>query len=151
MEGKSKQVLVFAGIALSLALIFGSGVWVGRLTAPEGLTLEELEGYYAEEQGRIRKDGEAAGPGLAGLPRLEALQRYHRTLRFKPEQRRAVYPYFAEASRMIRALPENTKENRLPIVEELHQKMRPHLDEDQKRLANEILDRAKKTENDGAH
>lgn len=136
-----KQLLVFAGIGLSLALIFGSGVWVGRLTAPEGLTLDEARDLYQAEEKRRRKEG-ADRHGLAGLPRLDALQRYDRTLRLSPAQRRALYPFFAEAGRKMADLPENSRE-RLEVVEELHQTMAGHLDDKQKRLANEILEKAR--------
>lgn len=144
MERKSRQVLVFAGIGLALSLIFGSGVWVGRLTVPEGLTLEEVEEYYEEEKMRVARDG-GDGPEHAGLPRLDTLQRYSRILRLKPEQRRAVYPLFADASRKIRVLPAKSFE-RLRVIEELHQKLREHLDEKQKELALEILETARRRE-----
>lgn len=135
---KRRQVFIFAGMGLALALIFGSGVWVGRLTAPEGLTLEEMEEYNEEEKKR-------EGSGFAGVPRLDAFQRYSRVLRLNPAQRRTLYPYFADSSRKISTLPARSHE-RLKVIEELHEKMRSHLDENQKKLAQGILEGARARE-----
>ncbi|MEM9081415.1 MAG: hypothetical protein AAGC74_12065 [Verrucomicrobiota bacterium] len=129
-----KSVVYFSVVGMSVVVIFCAGIWVGKVTSPESLTVEEVRRYARLEVGE-----EAMGKRL---PLLEALQRYTRILGLSEEQRRELYPLFAEASRKIRRFPPLSVE-RLKVIEGLHERLSPHLTERQQELAKEILEDAR--------
>ena len=120
-------------VALSAVVIFCAGLWVGKATAPEGLSIEEVREYVRQETGEEEKGKKAL--------RFEALVKYTRILGLSESQRRKLHPLFASTKLKLRDLPIGNKE-RVAIITEFHKELSESLSSDQQELAQEILRRS---------
>jgi hypothetical protein len=124
-----KPTLYAALVGLSVVVIFCAGLWVGKATTPEGLSIEEVREYARQESG--------GGKGKK-LPRLEALAKYTRLLGLSESQRRELHPLFADTKLKLGPLSAGNRE-RLIIITEFHEELEKSLTADQKELAKRVL------------
>ncbi len=125
-----KPTLYAALVGLSVVVIFCAGLWVGKATTPEGLSIEEVREYARQEtseNGRGRR-----------MQRLEALAKYTRLLGLSESQRRELHPLFADTKLKLGPLSAGNRE-RLVIITEFHEELEKSLTADQKELAKRVL------------
>lgn len=122
-----KNVLLVLKVVALMAVIFASGVWVGRQTAPVAAPVEVV-----------------LPPSAGDLPPhvRKVVERYTTDLGLDAEQQAAVVPLMRVAAPRIAALPKNSPE-RFAVLEEFHRSMTPHLRAEQAEMAARILEAAR--------
>lgn len=137
-----KSFLLVLKIGALLAVIFATGVWVGRNTAPTVAT-SALDAANIPP-GAVPQDEPQSSRWAF------AFRRYITALGMTPEQQTRLEPLFKEADNKLAGIPRHSPE-RQQVIEELHRKMEPHLTPQQQAEAEkirqqgiEILERARK-------
>jgi hypothetical protein len=121
-----KQTLLVMKIGALLAVIFATGVWVGRNTVPA----EAVEAVAAPT-------GDAEDAGHHSGRWAFAFRRYITALDLTDGQKVLLEPLFKEADEELAGLPRFSKD-RQRVIEVLHQRMEPHLNPQQKEEAEKI-------------
>ena len=119
-------------IALLMAVIFFSGVWVG-ITFSHRFTKEAATNESTVDTNRM----------LRAMNR-KAMARYSAKLKLTDEQQRRLTPVFRSAGRKMLALPKRSME-RLAVLEKFHLELDTYLTEEQKLESAEILEDSRAT------
>jgi hypothetical protein len=121
-----KQTLLVMKIGALLAVIFATGIWVGRNTVPaEAVDTAVVPPAAAEN------DARQSGRWTF------AFRRYAKALDLTDEQKVLLEPLFKQADEELSLIPRFSKD-RQRVVEVLHQRMEPHLNPQQKAEAEKI-------------
>lgn len=124
-----KRVLMVATIVALMAVIFCSGVWFGRTTA------ESDEDYVA-------MDSEAVNAGRRTSAYVRKIERkYGTALNLRPDQRRQLRELVVETEPRMSALPQRSEERKAEL-RAFHGKLDEFLDEQQKAVNVELLEKA---------
>lgn len=121
-----KTFLLVLKIGALLAVIFATGVWVGRNTAPSGAM-----DATSDPPGAVPQNGPQTGRWAF------AFRRYVKALDLTPEQQARLEPLFREADNKLSGISRLSIE-RQQVIEELHQQMEPHLSPQQQAEAVKI-------------
>ena len=119
--------------SLAIVVVFVSGFYVGRVTAPAGWDPEEVR----ELMGNT---GVTTTP--SGVLLSEILPRYRSLLDLTKKQRRTLTPMFRDAAERMYQQPAGSSE-RLQEMERLHEALGPHLSERQRKQLDQILKAAR--------
>ena len=115
-----KQNWVIIRTVAALAVIFGSGVWVGKSFSPK----ETVEIVLSERPG---PPGKPAPRRKLGPTEAKIVQTYRRQLELDHEQMEKFLEYFQVQRKGVAGLPKGHSPEREEKIRELHDKLRPIL------------------------
>lgn len=126
-----KDYWIIIRVVLALIAIFAMGVWVGRTSMP------------LSEKGEV-------GTAISkrdDLPRMgkRVMTRYHEKLQFSDEQLETVRLMFVAVTRRMEILPKSSLA-RLAVLEDFHEELAQILTEEQRIVADQILEESRATE-----
>lgn len=124
---------------LAILVVFVSGFYLGRVSAPSGMDAEEVRELMENSRG-------ATTP--SGVFLSEILPRYRRLLNLTNRQRRTLTPMFREAAERMLAYSVGSDE-RLHEMKRLHEAISPYLNESQKKRLDQILNAAREQIDEG--
>lgn len=122
-----KNTWVIIRIVCALAVIFSLGIWVGRMTAPEG----KIVRLNAQGKEIVMKENGRERGTRADKVTVLVVKRYKAELELTREQLEEMRPLFMAAGKEMVNYPAYSEE-RIEILRRFHKQIEPMLDEDQR-------------------
>ncbi|MDB4537822.1 hypothetical protein N9230_04325 [Akkermansiaceae bacterium] len=119
-----KQNWVIIRTVAALAVIFGSGVWVGHSFSPQ----ESVEIVFPERPGLAGKPGQ---PNKLEPVQARIVKTYRRNLNLTHEQMEQFLVLFEEQREVVYSLPKGHSPEKTEKIRAFHEKLRPILKPEQ--------------------